>query len=387
MMDYIRWGEEGQGRGMGLTGVYGALPHIFFFLDGLPIRPYHKPVIKKAIPFFIFIAVLFQFQSCSGRRVQEPIELRDIIASLDEHFDEEIGNTIPGAVILFIRDGEIYYKNAFGYKDLESRTRMTTGTVFRVASISKTIAALRTMRLVEEGTISLDDLVDNYLTRQRFPPSIHDIGGLTFRRLLSHTVGTRPHFYYQDINYNVLQLEIMLRTRTFLAEYVSANIFEPLNMTNSFYDVNLIPAATLATSYNSDLGFPPRFFLSDAWNAAGGLYTTAGDLANLIIGIIRAYRGEENNFIVTRDTLVSMLTPHGRSLMVDGLSTGLGFFITERDNGIVTYSHGGILPGWRAHYEFCLDTGDGIILLTNGDNGGIKVIQPLLDKWIQSFVK
>ena len=340
-------------------------------------------MIKKIITFFIFAAVLVQFQACTA--VQRTVELRDIISSLDKQFDEEIGNTIPGAVILFIRDGEVYYKNAFGYKDLESRTRMTTDTVFRVASVSKTIAAFRVMRLVEDGTISLDDLVDNYLTRSRFPPSIHDIGGLTFRRLLSHTVGTRPHFYYQDINYNVLQLEIMLRTRTFLAEYVSENIFEPLNMTSSFYDESLIPAARLATSYNSELGFPPRFFLSEAWNAAGGLYTTAGDLANLIIEIMRSYRGEENNFIVTRDTLLSMLTPHGQSLMVNGLSTGLGFFITERDNGIVTYSHGGVLPGWRAHYEFSLDTGDGIVILTNGDNGGIELIQPLLNRWIRSL--
>ncbi|MDR0511659.1 MAG: beta-lactamase family protein [Treponema sp.] len=342
--------------------------------------------IKKVIPFFVLFIVLVQFQSCTGRSVQEPLELRDIISTLDKYFDEEIGNTIPGAVILFIKDGEVYYKNAFGYKDLESRTRMTTDTVFRVASVSKTVAALRVMRLVEDGTISLDELVDNYLTRQRFTPSMHDIGGLTFRRLLSHTAGTRPHFYYQDLNYNVLQLEITLRNRTFLAEYVSENIFEPLNMTSSFYDVNLIPPERLATSYNNELGFPPRFFLSSAWDAAGGLYTTAGDLANLIIGMIRTYRGEENNFVVTRDTLVSMLTPHGHSLMIDGLSTGLGFFIMERDNGIVTYSHGGILPGWRAHYEFSLDTGDGIIILTNGDNGGINVIQPLLNKWIQSLL-
>ena len=343
---------------------------------------YHKLVRKKIITFFLLIAVSIQFNSCADRAARQPPTFEDIIASLDRHFDAEIANTIPGAVILFIRDGEVYYKNAFGYKNLESRARMTTDTVFRVASISKTIAALRAMMLVEDGTITLEDLVDNYLTRQRFPPSIHDIGGLTFRRLLSHMVGTRPHFLYQDINYNVLQLEIMLLTRTLLAEYVSANIFDPLNMASSFYDASLIPAARLATSYNSDLGFPPSFFLSPAWDAAGGLYTTAGDLAILITEMIRSYRKEENNLIVDRDTLLLMLTPHGYSLMVPGLSTGLGFFITERDSGIVTYSHGGVLPGWRAHYEFNLATGDGIIMLTNGDNGGSKLIQPLLSKWI-----
>ena len=323
------------------------------------------------------------FQSCAFGRVQEPVSLQDIIYSLDEQFDIEIGNTIPGAVILFIRDGEIYYKSAFGYKDLENNARMTTDTVFRVASISKTVAALRAMRLVEDGTISLDDQVDNYLTRQRISPRIHEVGGITFRRLLSHNIGTRPHFYYQDLNYNIMQLEVMLINRTFLAEYVSNNIFPPLNMINSFYDVDLIPAGRLARSHNSDLGPPPGFFLSAAWDAAGGMYTTAGDLANLIIEIIRCYREEENNFVISRDSLLEMLRPHAISLMFPGLSTGLGFFVTERESGITTYSHGGILPGWRAHYEFNLSTGDGIIMLTNGDNGGVYFIQPLLDMWIE----
>jgi len=340
-------------------------------------------VIKKTITFFLFAAVLLLFQSCAERSAREPLVLRDIISSLDERFDQGIANTIPGAVILFIQDGEVYYKNAFGYKDLETRARMTTDTVFRVASISKTVAALRAMRLVEDGTITLDDRVDNYLTRQRVPPGIHNVGGLTFRRLMSHTLGTRDHFHYQDLNYNILQLEIMLITRTILSEYVSENIFPRLNMINSFYDVSFIPEGRLATAYNNDLNFPPNFFLSPAWDAAGGLYSTAGDLASLIIEMIKSYRGQANNLIVERDSLVEMLTPHGRSLMFEGLSTGLGFFVNERDNEVVTYSHGGVMPGWRAHYEFNLDTGDGIIILANGDNGGIMLIEPLLSRWIE----
>jgi hypothetical protein len=76
-----------------------------------------------------------------------------------------------------------------------------------------------------------------------------------------------------------------------------------------------------------------------------------------------------------------MLTPEGTSPR--GVSTGIGFFITDRANGKVTYSHNGIMPGWRAHYEFSLDTGDGIIALTNGDNGGEILIRPLLSKWVE----
>jgi len=86
--------------------------------------------------------------------------------------------------------------------------------------------------------------------------------------------------------------------------------------------------------------------------------------------------------MLDRETLLLMLTPHAHGLMVPGLHTGLGFFITEHDSGMVTYSHGGIMPGWRAHYEFNLETGDGIIILTNGDNGGLLLIQPLLREWL-----
>ena len=69
---------------------------------------------KFIIGFFIFSVTLAHFQACAGRPEVKPPELDDIISRFDKQFDEEIGNTIPGAVILFIKDGEIYYKNAFG---------------------------------------------------------------------------------------------------------------------------------------------------------------------------------------------------------------------------------------------------------------------------------
>ena len=326
------------------------------------------------------------FQACS--RAPVPLKLDAIISGFDGQFDAAVGTTLPGAVILLIKDGEVYYQGAFGYKDLENKQRMTIDTVFRVASISKTIAALRAMRLVEAGLIALDDTVDNYLSRERFPASIHDIQGITFRKLLSHTIGTRAHFYYSDIAYNILQLEMRLITRSFLADYVTTHIFEPLTMSSSFYESGPlpIPDERLARPHTSDLGSPPFVFLSEAWNAAGGLYTTAGDLANLIIAIMNCYNGDDTNFIVTRDTLVTMVRPQGRGLMVSGLFTGLGFFVTEHENGKMTVSHGGILPGWRAHYEFSLETGDGIIILTNGDSGGELLIQPVMKQWLH-YVK
>jgi CubicO group peptidase (beta-lactamase class C family) len=118
-----------------------------------------------------------------------PDGLDDIISKLDSKFDEDIGNSVPGAVVLYIKDNKVYYRNAFGYKDLDNNIRMTTDTIFRVGSISKPISALGMMKLIEKRKISLDDPVEDYLTRWHIPDSQYDSRGVTFRRILNYTSG------------------------------------------------------------------------------------------------------------------------------------------------------------------------------------------------------
>src|SRR5207249_2145414 len=115
---------------------------------------------------------------------------------LQQYVDE---NRIAGAVALVLRDGKPLYERAVGWADKEAGRRMTTDTIFRIASQSKAITSAAVLSLVEEGTIGLNDPVS------RFIPSFADTTvaiksdsgvsivpakrRITIRDLLTHTAG------------------------------------------------------------------------------------------------------------------------------------------------------------------------------------------------------
>ena len=84
----------------------------------------------------------------------------------DEVIEAAIANKdIPGAVLAIVRDGKMAYLKAYGNKRVYPNAEpMTTGTVFDMASCSKTMStAVCTMILVERGKIRLSDAVSVYL--------------------------------------------------------------------------------------------------------------------------------------------------------------------------------------------------------------------------------
>jgi CubicO group peptidase (beta-lactamase class C family) len=70
---------------------------------------------------------------------------------------------IPGGVALVARHGKVAYIEAFGWRDIESKTAMTEDTIFAIASMSKPITAVAAMTLVDGGKLALDDPVEKYL--------------------------------------------------------------------------------------------------------------------------------------------------------------------------------------------------------------------------------
>lgn len=70
---------------------------------------------------------------------------------------------ITGAVTLVARRGQVVYHEARGFRDAQSREPMTLDTMFRIASMSKPVAAVAIMMLVEEGKVRLNDPVADYI--------------------------------------------------------------------------------------------------------------------------------------------------------------------------------------------------------------------------------
>ena len=73
-----------------------------------------------------------------------------------------IEKRIPGAVVLIARHGQVAYARTFGYRDITTQSSMAIDSIFRIASMTKPIASLAAMMLVEEKKLGLDDPLSRY---------------------------------------------------------------------------------------------------------------------------------------------------------------------------------------------------------------------------------
>jgi N-acyl-D-amino-acid deacylase len=99
---------------------------------------------------------------------------------------------IPGATLAVMKDGRLVYAEAYGYADESSKEKARPETLFRIASVSKTITAVATLMLVQEGKLSLDDKAFEFLDDlEPLPGDEPDprLGLITVRDLLRHSGG------------------------------------------------------------------------------------------------------------------------------------------------------------------------------------------------------
>jgi CubicO group peptidase (beta-lactamase class C family) len=119
---------------------------------------------------------------------------------LDRHVDSGF---VPGALAVLARHGEVHVEatGTLAFEGAGSRTPMATDTICRMGSMSKPIVAVCAMTLVEDGTLRLDDPVDDLLPELADPTVLSDPGGpladtvpanrpITLRDLLTYTLGT-----------------------------------------------------------------------------------------------------------------------------------------------------------------------------------------------------
>jgi CubicO group peptidase (beta-lactamase class C family) len=115
-------------------------------------------------------------------------------AALQDHMPSVLNsNRVPGAVVSYIKNGELAWTKAFGVANLQTGTPMRPDMVFNHGSNGKVMTAWALMRLVEAGKVELDAPANRYLKRWQIRSSSFDPDGVTPRRLLSHTAGLTVH--------------------------------------------------------------------------------------------------------------------------------------------------------------------------------------------------
>ena len=112
----------------------------------------------------------------------------DFAAKADEYVEQAWPAAGPGAAVIVTEGGKTVYARGQGLADLEAKKAITPATVFRLGSITKQMSAAVLMQLVDEGKVSLDDLVSKYV------PSLPQPGAsATVRQILNHTSGVQSY--------------------------------------------------------------------------------------------------------------------------------------------------------------------------------------------------
>ena len=169
-----------------------------------------------------------------------------------------------------VHHGQQNWAAGYGVADRTTGQPVTAVTRFQAASLSKPVTAWGVLRLVESGRIGLDEPIIGRLRRWRPPPSPFGADGVTVRRLLSHTAGLSVHGYIGQTptgpwhrsrprcrgdrrrlpgsncwrrpaeagctlggGYSLLQLLVEELTGRPFADYMPAQVLEPLGMTAS----------------------------------------------------------------------------------------------------------------------------------------------------------
>ncbi len=276
----------------------------------------------------------------------------------------------PGVAIGIVRDGQPILMKGYGLADVEKDLPITSATIFRMGSVTKSFTSIAILQLIERGELSLDDPVARYL------PDFPRDGEVRIRHLLSHTGGV-PDFVsyeqakklpleftpgtrinYSNTGYNMLGMIIEKVSGRKYAEYLGANIFQPAGMTHTGYDTTAeLPGRARGYLLDEKSVYQP-IPPGDAAGAfaAGGLYSNVEDL-------VRWEQALERGTLLKKQTLDEASTPYQLS---DGRHTGYGFgFMTGRQRGLREAGHGGDIDGFNAYVARYPDQHFAVLVLSN----------------------
>ena len=245
-----------------------------------------------------------------------------------------------GAVTLISRNGRIVDWRTYGHRDLAKTTSMTQDSIFRIYSMTKTVASVAVLMLMEEGKLTLEDAVEKFIpdfaglkvfaggtaeAPQLRPPR----RALSIRHLLTHTGGFAtsggnddqaakrfkrfdPHqsptlkayteyvaqqalaidpgerFSYDGVSLEVLSRLVEVVSGMPFDAFLTQRILAPLKMKDTGFSVPAEQRARIAdmvtTTTEGNLAIAathsalhPGEMLNPYPSGAGGLYSTAGD--------------------------------------------------------------------------------------------------------------
>jgi CubicO group peptidase (beta-lactamase class C family) len=326
-------------------------------------------------------------------------------------------NHFPAIAFGIVVDGQLVYKNSYGYTDIAKKVPATSASMFRIASMSKSFTCMAILKLRDEGKLNLDDPAYLYIPELKglkYPTA--DAPVITIRHLMTHGAGFPEDNPWGDrqladsdkdlmdfigrqisfsnppgIAYEYSNLGFALQGRIItkvsgmrFQDYIRKNILEPLGMKATTYEYGDVAADKLAHGYRwLNEQWNEEALLHDpkdgSWGAMGAMITSIDEFANYMAFHLSAWppSNAKDDGPIKRSSVREMhhpwrwngfnpafVFPDGRTCAVtSAYCYGLGW--VKDCDGKTYISHSGGLPGFGSQWRIMPDYGIGVVAFAN----------------------
>ena len=325
--------------------------------------------------------------SISENAQSTTVSIKEKIDNLFKEFDKQ---NSPGVAIVIVKNGKIFYKHEYGIANLEYSIPIKSNTIFHIGSVSKQFTAFSILLLEDQGKLTLDDDITNYL------PEVNDFG-IKIRHLIHHTSGLREMegllqlcgistadlieeeqlmrliIQQRELNFNpgdeieycntgyVLLAKIVEKiTGESFHQWIAKNIFQPLGMVDSqFYDdcTEIVNSRAYPYWIPGNDNKIVKGILNYSYVGPTGVFTTSDDMAKWLNNFTQTKVGNEqiiNRMLFETDTLNNG----------ELLDYGYGIGVTSH-NGHKVILHSGHDAGYRAADLYFPEHKLGMAILSN----------------------
>lgn len=328
----------------------------------------------------LIVAILLT--SCSAKRVLTSKNESILHWMKNEH--------VPTVGICIIENAEIQQVKMFG--NIEHHSPAPRNTLFNIASLTKPLVSMTTLKLVSNGQWQLDEPLYHYWTD---PDVVNDSLNrkLTTRYVLSHQSGLpnwRGHesngklsfafepgtqWKYSGEGFEYLRKALEKKFSTPIERLVDSLLFRPLDMNDThFYWDSTMDTTLYADRYDTD-GKP---YEKEKWysaNASNLVLTTVEDYGKFGFAILKGkyLSPEVQNEMMQKQTVLK-----------NGIEVGLGWFMIKNlTNGGYALYHSGSNRGQNTKVFLLPKSKKGIVIFTNGENGN-KVCEKIISEYFES---
>lgn len=334
-----------------------------------------------------------------------------------------VKNHLPGLAFGIVVDGKLVHTGNYGYTDIDKKIGVSSSSVFRIASMSKSFTAMAILKLRDEGKLNLDDPAYLYIPAlKKFKYATADSPPITIRHLLTHGAGfpednpwgdrqladtdkeligflenevsfSNPPgvtFEYSNLGFALLGKIVTVVSGKRYQQYIKEKIWQPLGMKTAEWEYANVAPDKLAHGYRwLNEKWNEETLLHDtpdgSWGAMGSMMCSIEEFANYMALHLSAWppSNTDDKGPLKRSSVREMHHPwrftgfnlnyrytDGRSCAVaSAYCYGLGWL---RDcDGRVYIAHSGGLPGFGSQWRIMPDYGIGVVAFANRTYAGV----------------